>query len=38
LVGLTKQNAHSACRQLKAKSIGCLVFQADVALAMIPAQ
>lgn len=34
LVGLTKQNAHSACRQLKAKAIGCMVFQADVALAM----
>jgi D-alanyl-D-alanine carboxypeptidase len=34
LVGLSKQNAHSACRQLKAKSIDCLVFQADVALAM----
>jgi D-alanyl-D-alanine carboxypeptidase len=38
LVGLTKQNAHSACRQLKAKSIDCMVFQADVALAMLPAQ
>ena len=38
LVGLTKQNAHSACRQLKAKSIGCMVFQADVALAMIPTE
>jgi hypothetical protein len=37
LVGLSKQNAHSACRQLKAKAIGCLVFQADVALAMNPA-
>jgi len=34
LVGLSKQNAHSACRQLKAKAIDCLVFQADVALAM----
>src|SRR4029450_886618 len=34
LVGLTKQNAHSACRRLKAKSIDCLVFQTDVALAM----
>jgi D-alanyl-D-alanine carboxypeptidase len=34
LVGLTKQNAHSACRQLKAKAIDCMVFQADVALAM----
>jgi D-alanyl-D-alanine carboxypeptidase len=38
LVGLSKQNAHSACRQLKAKSIDCMVFQADVALAMLPAQ
>jgi D-alanyl-D-alanine carboxypeptidase len=38
LVGLTKQNAHSACRQLKARSIGCMVFQADVALAMIPTE
>jgi len=37
LVGLSKQNARSACRQLKAKAIGCLVFQADVALAMNPA-
>ncbi|HUL09865.1 MAG TPA: serine hydrolase [Candidatus Acidoferrum sp.] len=36
LVGLTKQNAHSACRQLKAKSFDCMVFQADVALAMNP--
>lgn len=34
LVGLSKQNAHSACRQLKAKSIDCMVFQADVSLAM----
>ncbi len=38
LVGLSKQNAHSACRQLKAKAIDCLVFQTDVALAMNPAQ
>jgi D-alanyl-D-alanine carboxypeptidase len=38
LVGLSKQNAHNACRQLKAKSIDCLVFQADVALAMNPVQ
>jgi D-alanyl-D-alanine carboxypeptidase len=38
LVGLTKQNAHSACRQLKAKAIDCMVFQADVALAMNPTQ
>jgi D-alanyl-D-alanine carboxypeptidase len=38
LVGLTKQNAQKACRQLKAKSIDCLVFQADVALAMNAAQ
>jgi len=37
LVGLSKQNAHSACRQLKAKSIDCMVFQADVSLAMNPA-
>ena len=37
LVGLSKQNAHSACRQLKAKAIDCLVFQTDVALAMNPA-
>ncbi len=36
LVGLSKQNAHSACRQLKAKAIDCMVFQADVALAMNP--
>jgi hypothetical protein len=36
LVGLTKQNAQKACRQLKAKSIDCLVFQTDVALAMNP--
>jgi len=36
LVGLSKQNAHSACRQLKAKAIDCLVFQTDVALAMNP--
>ncbi len=38
LVGLTKQNAHSACRRLKAKSFDCMVFQADVALAMNPVQ
>jgi len=37
LVGLSKQNAQKACRQLKAKSIDCLVFQTDVALAMNPA-
>jgi D-alanyl-D-alanine carboxypeptidase len=37
LVGLSKQNAQKACRQLKAKSIDCLVFQTDVALAMHPA-
>lgn len=34
LVGLSKQNAQKACRQLKAKAIDCLVFQTDVALAM----
>ena len=38
LVGLTKQDAHSACRQLKAKAIDCMVFQADVSLAMNPTQ
>ncbi len=38
LVGLSKQNAQKACRQLKAKSIDCLVFQTDVALAMNAAQ
>jgi D-alanyl-D-alanine carboxypeptidase len=36
LVGLSKQNAHSACRQLKARAMDCMVFQADVALAMNP--
>ena len=30
----SKPNAQKACRQLKAKSIDCLVFQTDVALAM----
>jgi len=34
LIGLTKQNAQLACRQLKAKSVPCLVFQADVTVAM----
>ncbi len=34
LIGLSKQNAQAACRQLKKKAIDCLVFQADVALAM----
>jgi D-alanyl-D-alanine carboxypeptidase len=38
LVGLTKQNAQKACRQLKAKAIDCLVFQTDVALALNAAQ
>jgi D-alanyl-D-alanine carboxypeptidase len=38
LVGLSKPNAQKACRQLKAKSIDCLVFQTDVALAMNAAQ
>jgi D-alanyl-D-alanine carboxypeptidase len=33
-VGLTKQKAQNACRQLKAKAIDCLVFQADVEMAM----
>ena len=36
LVGLSKQNAHSACRQLKARAMDCMVFQADVAIAMNP--
>ena len=34
LVGLTKPNAQAACRQLKKKAIDCLVFQANVSLAM----
>ena len=34
LIGLTKQNAQLACRQLKAKSVPCMVFQADVTVAM----
>jgi len=37
LVGLSKQNAQKACRQLKAKAIDCLVFQTNLALAMNPA-
>jgi D-alanyl-D-alanine carboxypeptidase len=37
LVGLSKQNAQKACRQLKATSIDCLVFQTDISLAMNPA-
>lgn len=38
LVGLTKQNAQAACKQLKAKAIDCLVFELDTNLAMTPAQ
>lgn len=38
LVGLTKQNAQAACKQLKAKAIDCLVFELDTNLAMNPAQ
>ncbi len=34
LIGLSKQNAQLACRQLKAKSVPCMVFQADVTVAM----
>lgn len=36
LLGLSKQNAQAACKQLKAKSIDCLVFQLDTSLAMNP--
>jgi D-alanyl-D-alanine carboxypeptidase len=38
LIGLSKQNAKSACKQLKAKAIDCLVFQVDTNLAMNAAQ
>lgn len=38
LVGLTKQNAQTACKQLKARAIDCLVFEVDTNLAMNPAQ
>ncbi len=38
LIGLSKHDAQAACRQLKKKAIDCLVFQADVEMAMNPAQ
>jgi len=38
LIGLSKKNAQSACKKLKAKDIDCLVFQADLTLAMSAAQ
>jgi D-alanyl-D-alanine carboxypeptidase len=38
LIGLSKDDAQAACRQLKKKAIDCLVFQADVEMAMNPAQ
>jgi len=38
LIGLSRPNAQLACRQLKSKSVPCLVFQADVTVAMNAAQ
>ncbi|MGH6932424.1 MAG: serine hydrolase [Dongiaceae bacterium] len=38
LMGLSKQEAQTACRELKAKKIACLAFQSDLTLAMNPAQ
>jgi D-alanyl-D-alanine carboxypeptidase len=38
LLGLSKQDAQTACRQLKAKNIACLAFQSDLTLAMSSAQ
>jgi D-alanyl-D-alanine carboxypeptidase len=34
LLGLSKQEAQTACRELKAKKVDCLAFQADLTLAM----
>ncbi|HEX3065262.1 MAG TPA: SPOR domain-containing protein, partial [Dongiaceae bacterium] len=37
LVGLAQDEAASACRELRARQIPCLVVQANTAVAMIPA-
>ncbi|HLB80282.1 MAG TPA: SPOR domain-containing protein, partial [Dongiaceae bacterium] len=38
LVGLTKQDARAACRQLEARKTDCLVVKPNLALALTTAQ